>query len=157
LIFKFSIKDKFMAITKIKFKIVTPERTVFEDEVDQATLPVTDGEVTILPNHTSYIASLKAGEICLKRGGEEIILATSGGFVEFDKNNLVLLADTAERVEEIDIKVAEEAKKRAEELMQTREMMDDEEYARVAGAIERESARIKIARKHRTKSGMNLE
>ncbi|MFH0968996.1 MAG: ATP synthase F1 subunit epsilon [Patescibacteria group bacterium] len=142
---------------KIHFKIVTPERTVFEDEIDQATLPVTDGEVTILPNHTSYIASLKAGEICLKKGGEEIILATSGGFVEFDKNNLVLLADTAERVEEIDLKAAEEAKKRAEELMKARISMDDEEYAKVAAAIERESARIKIARKHHTRRGISIE
>ena len=67
---------------KIKFKIVTPERIVFEDEVDQVTLPVTDGEVTILPNHLSYIASLKAGEIMLKKDGKEINMAVSGGFIE---------------------------------------------------------------------------
>jgi len=141
----------------IKFKIVTPEKTVFEDMIEQVTLPVTDGEVTILPNHRSYIASLRAGEITLKKGGKETILATSGGFVEFDKNNLVLLADTAERVEEIDLKEAEEAKKRAEELMKSRLTMDDEEYAKVAAAIERESNRIKIARKHHTKGGMKIE
>ncbi len=58
---------------KINFKIVTPEKTVFESEIDQATLPVADGEVTILPNHRSYIAALKAGEIMLKIGKEEII------------------------------------------------------------------------------------
>jgi F-type H+-transporting ATPase subunit epsilon len=142
---------------KIKFKIVTPEKTVYEDEIDQITLPVTDGEVTILPNHTSYIASLKAGEISFKKGKEEIEMATSGGFIEFDKNNLVVLADAADRAEEIDIKEAEEAKKRAEELMKTRETMDDEEYAKVAAAIERESNRIRIARKHRTKRGLNIE
>ena len=141
----------------IKFKIVTPERTVFEDEIDQATLPVTDGEVTILPNHRSYIASLKAGEITLKKNGKDTILATSGGFIEFDKNNLVLLADTAERVEEIDLKESEEAKKRAEELMKSKLTMDDEEYAKVAAAIERESNRIKIARKHHTKGGINID
>ena len=142
---------------RIKFKIVTPERTVFEEEIDQVTLPVTDGEVTILPNHRSYIASLKAGEITLKKNGKDMILATSGGFIEFDKNNLVLLADTAERVEEIDLKEAEDAKKRAEELMKSKLTMDDEEYAKVAAAIECEANRIKIARKHHTKGGMKLE
>ena len=55
-----------MSEQKIKFKIVTPERTVFDQEVDQATLPVSDGEVTILANHRPYIASLKPGEITLK-------------------------------------------------------------------------------------------
>jgi F-type H+-transporting ATPase subunit epsilon len=142
---------------KIKIKIVTPERTVFEEEIDQITLPVTDGQVTILPDHTSYIASLKAGEIYFKKDGKETDIATSGGFVEFDKNNLVVLADSADRAEEIDIEAAEKAKKRAEELMKTRETMDDEEYARVAAAIERESAKIKLARKHRTKRGMEIE
>jgi len=72
---------------KIKFKIITPERTVYESEVDKATLPVSDGEVTILPNHRSYIASLKPGEISLKTGDDEKLLVTSGGFIEF--NNLL--------------------------------------------------------------------
>lgn len=146
-----------MATTKIKFKIVTPEKEVFEEDVDQVTLPVTDGQVTILPNHTSYIASLCSGEIIFKKGEEETVLATSGGFVEFDKNNLVFLADTAERIEEIDVEAAEKAKERAEELMKTRETMDDQEYARVAAAIKHESNRIRIARKHHTRRGINLE
>ena len=55
-----------MSTQKIQFKIVTPERTVFEDTIDQATLPVADGEVTILPNHQSYIGALKAGDIMIK-------------------------------------------------------------------------------------------
>jgi len=141
---------------KIKFKIVTPERTVFEEEVDQATLPVADGEVTILPNHRSYIASLKAGEIMLKKDGQEIDMAISGGFIEFDKNNLVVLADTAERAEEIDIKRAEEARKKAEQLKKEKVIMDESEFARVAAAVEKEMARIKVARKHRTKRSMQI-
>ena len=56
---------------QIKFRIITPEKVVYENEVDQATLPATDGEVTILPNHRSYIASLKPGEIRLKMGENE--------------------------------------------------------------------------------------
>lgn len=141
---------------KIKFKIVTPEKTVLEEEVLQATLPVTDGEITILPNHRSYIASLKAGEICLKREEGDICIAVSGGFIEFNKNSLVVLADTAERAEEIDIERAEEARKRAEEIKKEKISMDDTEYARVAASIEKEMARIKVAKKRHTKAGMHL-
>jgi F-type H+-transporting ATPase subunit epsilon len=140
---------------KIKFKIVTPEKTVYESEIDQATLPVADGEVTILPNHRSYIAALKAGKICLNKEGEEIVMATSGGFIEFNDNNLVVLADTAERAEEIDIARAEKAKKKAEEAMKQKETMDNVEYARVAAAVEKEMARLRVGKKHRTKGGIN--
>ena len=141
---------------EIKFKIVTPECTVFEDAVDQATLPVTEGEVTILPNHRSYIASLSPGEIMVRKDKEEILLSTSGGFIEFNNNELVVLADTAERAEEIDLKRAEEAKVRAEKLKEEKVSMDSEEYARVAAAIQKEAARIRVAKKHYTKRGMNL-
>lgn len=144
-------------MSTIKFKIVTPEKTVFESEIDQATLPVTDGEVTILPNHRSYIASLKAGEIMLRIEGKETLMATSGGFIEFNDNTLVVLADTAESAEEIDITRAEEARKRAEELKKEKVTMDDIEYARVAAAIEKETARIRVARKHRTRHNIHIE
>lgn len=142
---------------RIKFKIVTPEKTVFEAEVSQATLPVTDGEVTILPDHRSYIASLKAGEICLKAESGDVCMAVSGGFIEFNQNNLVVLADTAERAEEIDVARAEEARMRAEELKKEKIEMDDSEYARVAAAIEKELARIKVGRKQHTRHGMKID
>src|SRR5665647_1443455 len=123
---------------RIKFKIITPERTVLEEEIDQATLPVTDGEVTILPNHRSYIASLKPGEIMIKKGEKELEMGISGGLGELNKNKSVILADTAEMADEIDLTRAEEARKRAEEAMQRKASMDETEYAMVAAAIERE-------------------
>ena len=141
---------------RIKFKIVTPEKTVFDAEVLQATLPVTDGEVTILPDHRSYIASLKAGEVCLKReNGEDVCIAISGGFIELNQNKLIVLADTAERAEEIDLQRAEEARKRAEELKQEK-IADDSEYAKVAAMIEKQLVRLKVAKKHRTKHKLDL-
>lgn len=141
-----------MSLPKIKFKVVTPERTVFRDEIDQVTLPATDGEVTILPNHTPYITVLGFGEIVLKKNGKETSLAVSGGFVEFNKNELVILADMAEREEEIDLARAEDAKKLAEETMKKKITLDESEYALVAAAVERESARIKVAKKHHSKN-----
>lgn len=139
---------------KIKLKIVTPERIVLEDEIYQAALPVTYGDVVILPNHRSYIASLKAGEIIIKKqknAKEEINLAISGGFIEFHQNKLMILADSAERAEEIDIEKAEQARERAEKLKKERISMDETEYARVAASIEKEMAKIKVGKKYRSK------
>lgn len=129
-----------------------------EQEVYQATLPVLHGEVTILPNHVPYIGALVAGEILLRSepNGLETSLATSGGFVEFHENQLTLLADTAERAEEIDLSRAEEARARAEALKKERISMDDEEYARTAAALEKEMARVKVARRHRGQHGMSI-
>ena len=145
-----------MSESKIKFRIVTSEKTVFENEVDQATFETTDGQITILPNHRSYITSLKSGEAMVKIKGEETLLSISGGFIEFHDNTLIVLADTAERAEEIDLARAEEGRKRAEELKNQVISMDDEEYARVAAAIQKEAARIRVARKHYTKKGISI-
>lgn len=141
----------------IDFKIVTTERTVFEDKVGQATLPVMGGQVTILPNHRSYIAALESGEIILKNNSGEISLAVAGGFLEFHKNKLVILADRAEKAEEIDLERAEEARKKAEELKKEKISMDDSEYAKVAAMIEKEITRIKVAKKHHTKRGIKID
>ncbi|KKP97703.1 MAG: ATP synthase epsilon chain [Candidatus Moranbacteria bacterium GW2011_GWD2_36_12] len=146
-----------MSTIKIKLKIVTPERTLFEQEVDQITLPVTDGEVTIMPDHRSYIASLKAGEVMFKMDGKETLLVVSSGFVEFNNNTLVVLADTAEAAGEIDLKRAEEARKRAEEIKNEKVTMSEMEYARVAAAIEKESARVRVARKHHSRGGIKID
>jgi F-type H+-transporting ATPase subunit epsilon len=144
--------------SKIQFKIVTPEATVYENTIDSATLPVVSGQVTILPGHRSYIAALKAGELLLKKGTEEIHLATSGGFVEFKNNNeLYVLADTAEQAAGIDITRAEEARKRAEAIKEEKVTMSELEYAKVAAAIEKETARIRVAKKHHTRHGVHIE
>jgi F-type H+-transporting ATPase subunit epsilon len=103
-----------------------------------------------------YITVLGFGEIVLKKDGQESTLAVSGGFVEFNKNELVVLADMAERAEEIDLARAEEAKKKAEESMKQKITMDESEYAMVAAAIERESARIKVAKKHHSKHAPSI-
>jgi F-type H+-transporting ATPase subunit epsilon len=146
-----------MATNKIKFKIVTPERTLFEAEVDQATLPVSDGQVTIMPGHRSYIAALKAGEIMLKTDGKENLLVVSSGFIEFNANSLVVLADTAEAAAEIDVVRAEEARARAEQIKHEKVVMNETEYARVAAAIEKEMARIKVAKKHHSRGGIKID
>lgn len=138
-------------------KLVTPEGTLLETEVNEVTLPVLDGEVTVLAEHVPYIGALKAGEALIQtKQGKDEILALSGGFVEFDNNTLTILADTAERAEDIDIARAEEAKQRAEKLRNQAIDMSEEEYARLAAAIEKEFTRIKVARKHTSRRGPQI-
>src|SRR3989339_1393990 len=144
------------AENKIKFKIVTPERTVFEDQIDQVTLPTADGEITVLPNHIPLISILVPGELDVKAGGKEIAMAVSGGMIEVQKNEITILADTAERAEEIDVKRAEEAKDRAEKLKEERIQADETQYATAAAILEKNLARIRVAKKHLTKRGMKI-
>ncbi len=141
----------------LALKIVTPEGIALEEEVMKVTLPVEEGEVTILPEHMSYIGSLEAGEVILTHADDsQAFFAVSGGFVEFDHDTLTVLADTAERAETIDIERAEAAKKRAEELRNQAVDMSEEEYARVAAALEKELVRIKVARKHTHRRGPQI-
>ena len=135
-------------MNKISLKITTPEKVVYEAEVDQVTLPTADGEITILPNHIPLISLLRPGELIAKIGLDIIALAMSGGFLEFSNNNLIILADTAERVEDIDLLRAEEARQRAESLRQEKQI-DEAEFAQLAAKVEKELARIKVARKYR--------
>jgi len=132
---------------KINFKITTPERVVYKDEVDSITLPTLEGEITVLPNHLPLISVLKPGEIMVKKGNEVVHLAVSGGFLEVLSTKVVILADTAEKSEEIDIARAEEAMKRAIELKEKR-LVDAREFAAVSAMIEKEFARVKVGRKH---------
>ncbi len=142
---------------KIKFKIVTPEKTVYEDSIDQLTLPTAEGEITVLPNHIPLISVLAPGELVAKAGGEEIAMAVSGGMAEVQKNEITILADTAERAEEIDLARAEEARKRAEKLKEENVRLDETEYATAAAVLEKNLARIRVAKKHLTKRGMKIE
>src|SRR4051812_45706668 len=100
------------------FQIVTQERVVFKDEIDQITMMTEDGEITVLPHHIPLVTNLKPGELRYKKQGEEFGLAVSGGFgVIRDDGTIVILADTAEHAHEIDMARAEEARARAAKLM----------------------------------------
>ena len=132
----------------IKFKIVTPERIVYEDEIDALTLPTAMGEITILPHHIPLVSTVAPGELVVRKGNEAHPMAISGGFVEVREGDQVtVLADTAERVQEIDMARAEEAKERARKMLAERQA-DDVDYAALAAKIEKELARLKVARKY---------
>ncbi len=107
-------------MSKMKLDIVTAERVVYSDEVDVVIAPGIEGQLGILPHHAPLMTTLQPGELRVKKGGEEFSLVISGGFLEVRPDRTIILADAAERAEEIDIARAEEAKRRAEEQLRER-------------------------------------
>ncbi|MFA6466822.1 MAG: ATP synthase F1 subunit epsilon [Patescibacteria group bacterium] len=136
---------------QIKLKIVTPEKILFEDIVSQISVSTIMGEITILPNHIPLVSQLASGEIVIKtEQGKEDFMAVSGGFIEVLPDQVVILADTAERAEDIDEARAEEARQKAEEILKTK-VADAEGFAMFTAKIEKELARLKVVRKHKNK------
>ena len=133
---------------KLNFQITTPEKVVYSDEIDEVVLPTPQGEIGILPNHIPLVSLLNPGELRIKKGNEVIYMAVSGGFIEVRPDKVVVLADTAEQAEEIDEQKAEEARKAAEGLI-TEKRADAAEFARLSAKIEKELARLKVARRRR--------
>lgn len=134
-------------MSKLKFKIVTPEKVVFEQEIDSVTLPTQTGQITVLPNHVPLLSALQAGEMIIKTDSKEIPLAIAGGFVEVKPGSeVVVLTENAEHAEEIDIARAKQAHQRALELMKdkNREQVD---YTALTAKIEKELARLKVAKR----------
>lgn len=134
----------------IKFEIVTPERVVLKEEITQITLPTKAGEITVLPDHIPLVSSLVPGVVHVKKkDGQEEIMSISGGFLEVLKDKVVILADTAERAEELDFDRAEEAHRRAADLKEKARRGENVDFTEVNAAIERELARTKAIKRWR--------
>ncbi len=130
----------------IRLDIVTAERQVYSDEVDVIVAPGIDGEMAILPHHAPLMTILQPGELRVRQGGEEFSLAITGGFLEVRPDRVTVLADAAERAEEIDVARAEEAKRRAEEQLSHPGEADG---ARAEAALRRSLVRLKVGEKRR--------
>ncbi len=146
-------------MSKLKYQIVTPERVVQEGEADSISVMTSMGEITVLPHHVPLLALMKAGEMRIMNGGQEALFATSTGLFEVrDGSSVVVLADTAERSEELEIAAIEAAKKQAEDNLKTIRNANDVGFADAAAHLERELARYRVALKkgkvkqHRTEA-----
>jgi len=134
----------------LKFKIATPEKVVYEDEINQVSIPTMTGEITVLPNHIPLVSVVQAGEIKILDKDGEHALAIAGGFLEIRGNNeIIILADHAERATDIDLEVAEEARKRAEEEMENAKTEENVDFAKLQAVIDREMNRIKVGKKYK--------
>ncbi|HEY7466280.1 MAG TPA: F0F1 ATP synthase subunit epsilon [Dehalococcoidia bacterium] len=132
----------------LKLQIITPERVLYEEEgVASVTLTGVQGEMTILPSHAPIMTELRPGPLLFRKGNEEVDVALSGGFLEVRDDSVVVLADTAERSDEIDLARAEEARHRAQTQLASRE--GEMDIALVLAALERAQARLRVAERRR--------
>ena len=138
-------------MSPIRLEVVTAERLVYSDEVDILVAPGTDGQLGILPHHEPLMTILRAGEMIARKGNEEISWAISGGFLEVQLDRIIVLADVAERAEEIDLTRAEEAKRRAEERLGHH--IPEIDSARAEAALRRSLIRLKVGEKVRRRRG----
>lgn len=133
----------------IRCEIVSQDRIVFQGNVDVAVLPGADGVMGILPNHAPVLSVLKYGIITLRSKNEEQFFTIAGGVVEVQPDQITVLADSAENVEEIDIQRAEEARKRAEEMLARGQPEDADTYLNIQAALRRSTLRIDAVRRYR--------
>ena len=146
-----------MSNKQLKLKIITPEKLILEEIVDQVSLPTTKGEITVLADHIPLITDLTSGDIVALVNGEYVPMAVVGGFMEVKKNEenlteVAVLADFAEHVGELSEEKIEEAKKKAEEIKSMIEKNKDHvDFEHFESELERSLTRVKIADKWRTR------
>ncbi len=134
----------------MRCEVITAERVVFQGDVDMVIAPGIEGQLGILPHHAPLMTALTYGELTLRRSGQEDeFIAIGGGFMEVGPNHVTILADSAERAEEIDIAQAEAARQRAEAIM-AQKRREDVDFARAEAALRRSTVRLKVAR-HRSR------
>lgn len=131
----------------IRLDIVTAERLVFSQDVDVVVAPGVDGEMAILPRHAPLMTMLQPGELLVRQENAEFSLVVTGGFLEVRPDRVTVLADAAERAEEIDIARAEEARRRARERLERG--LTDTDTVRAEAALRRSLIRLRVAEKRR--------
>ncbi len=134
-------------MAKLRIEIVTAERAVFADDVDMVVAPGSEGELGILPRHAPLLSSLQPGALRLKKDGEETLMVVSGGFLQVFRDRVLVLADTAERAEEIEEERAEQARQRAVTALQQASTGSAVQAQAARLALRRSLARLQVARR----------
>lgn len=130
----------------LHLEIVTSERTVYNGAADMVTVPGGGGEMGILPNHAPVLSTLKAGELRVKSGGETQVFAIGGGFIDINNNRVIILADSAERADEIDLARAEAARIRAQEMLKNPPPNKEEQLA-LDASLRKSQVRLRVAQR----------
>jgi F-type H+-transporting ATPase subunit epsilon len=134
-------------MAELTLEIITPEKPIFKDQIEAVTIPGTLGSFQILKDHAPLISSFDTGVIKVKKASLESFYTTSGGTVEVSKNNVLVLADSIEKISDIDIDRAEQAKRRAEERLQKKHEANIDE-ARAKAALNRALNRLNAVKKY---------
>src|SRR4051794_7743738 len=138
-----------MMAATLKLEIVTPQATVFSNDVDLVTLPSADGEIGIYPEHVRLITQLVPGEIIVSKNGEDTYLAVGEGLVDVDATHVSILTDMAIRAADIDEAKVNEARERA--AARLTEKLSDEEVASVNASLVRALAQLQVRRRTRVR------
>ena len=128
-------------------EIVTQERLVFSGDVDYVSLPGTEGVMGILPNHSATLTAISFGEVMVRQHGNQEFYAVGGGFAEIQPDHVIVLADSAEHAEEIDVERAQQARERAEQMMKEGVPADPVHYQQIQIALQKAQIRIDVAHK----------
>lgn len=136
-------------MSTLRFKMVTPVNTVFEQDVAGVSLPTRLGEITVLPNHTELVSILEPGELTVRTADKVFPLAVAGGVIEVSNNTLYVLADSAEHAADIDIAAAEARTKQLEQDLSTRTQLDLTTYSLLQQQLAAERAKLHVASKWR--------
>lgn len=132
------------------FEIITPEKTVYKDEIEEAVVPTMQGQIAILPNHAQLLSQVAPGEIIVKKNNKEYYLAITSGFLEVSKNKVIILANYAVRSEEIEVSKALEAQRKAEKIMkESEEKISKKDFALAEADLRRSILELKVARRSR--------
>ncbi len=131
---------------QLHLTIVTPEKQIFEDKVDQVNISTSEGTLGILPNHANLMAKVIPGELIYKTGSKSQAMAVGEGFLQVHNNTLKVMTDLAVNAEHIDERAVEEAKKRAEKALE--EKLSDEEYATTIAILDKSLAQLRVKRRH---------
>jgi F-type H+-transporting ATPase subunit epsilon len=135
----------------LHLEIVTSERTVFSGEVDMVTVPGAGGVMGVLPHHAPVLSTLRPGELHYKIGEDIETLAIGGGFVDIHDNNVIILADSAERADEIDEARAEAARVKAEDLLKNPPPNKEDLY-KLEASLKRSRVRLQVSQRGRGRS-----
>lgn len=133
----------------LHLQIITPEKTVFDDEVDQVSIPTTTGQITVLPHHVGLVTEVEPGELTFKKHQKETLMAAGFGFAQVGRDNVKILVDLAAPEEEIEERRIEEARKQAEEALKMKHTLSEEEYATAAANLQKALIQLKIKRRRR--------
>ncbi len=131
----------------MKLTVITPVKTLLDEDVDEITIPTQEGEITILPNHVPLVAKITPGEMIVRKNRKPQSYAITGGFIEVGREYITILADYAVRAEDIEVAKAEQAKERAERTM--REKTSQRDFAEADAALRKSLLELHVARKHR--------
>ena len=133
-------------MAEINLEIITPEKIIYKDSVDSITVPGTKGMFQVLKDHAPLMSTIEIGVITFKKNDENKYLTTAGGTIEVLNNNILILADSVEVIEDIDIDRAERAKKRAEESLTSKK--EEIDFVRAELALKRAINRINASEKY---------